>query len=465
MIRSDLISKKGKPELDPGFVPAVIWNGRFQDQVQSCGDPQPIAICLERPDESVSVLRTSILPHRGQAIRLNNRYVERIVKTLLWLKGGSRITIAGEPAVAAYIRECYSQSGPRAFDFDHIGRQIFGSLLEVKQIEYKDAPLPRELSINLGRHVNGCRIGFDLGGSDRKSAAVIDGKVVFSEEVPWDPYFQTDPQFHFDGINDSIRRAAAHLPCVDAIGGSAAGVYMNNEVRAASLFRGVSAEDFEKRIRRIFFDLKKEWGNVPFEVINDGEVAALGGAMALEENAVLGVAMGTSEAAGHVNSKGMLTNWLNELAFVPVDFREDAPVDEWSKDRGCGAQYFSQQAVNRLLEPAGIILDEALPLREKLVCVQEKAEKGEKGACLIFETIGTYFGYSVAYYAQFYETGSLLLFGRVLSGIGGEIILSRASDVLARRFPALHEIVRLRTLDETAKRHGQASAAASLPRL
>ena len=36
------------------------------------------------------------------------------------------------------------------------------------------------------------------------------------------------------GVHDSLKRAAAHLPRVDAIGGSAAGVYVNNEVRAAS---------------------------------------------------------------------------------------------------------------------------------------------------------------------------------------------------------------------------------------
>lgn len=463
MFGSKLISRTGKPELDPGFLPAAIWTRQFQERVQECGDPQPIALCLERPDGTVSVHRTRILPHRGNAVLLNNRYVERLMKTLLWLKGGWKLTIAGERAVADHIREHYCETGPRAFDFDHVGMQIYGRPLVVKQTAYKDAPEPNEATVTLGRHMKGCRIGFDLGGSDRKCAAVIDGHVVFSEEVPWDPYFQSDSQFHYDGINDSLKRAAAHLPRVDAIGGSAAGVYVNNEVRAASLFRGVSRDDFERRVRRIFHELRKEWGNVNFEVINDGEVAALGGSMVMGENAVLGVAMGTSEAAGYVDRKGMLTNWLNELAFVPIDFREDGPRDEWSGDRGCGAQYFSQQAVGRLLGPAGIELDEKIPLPEKLVLVQEMVEKGNESARLIFETIGTYFGYSVALYAEFYEISNLLLFGRVLSGTGGEIILSRASRLLSRQFPELHEIVRLTTPDETAKRLGQAAAAASLP--
>ena len=65
---------------------------------------------------------------------------------------------------------------------------------------------------------------------------------------------------------ESLQRAAQHLPRVDAIGGSAAGVYVRNEVRVASLFRGVPAERFEREIRPMFFALQQQWGGVPFEV-------------------------------------------------------------------------------------------------------------------------------------------------------------------------------------------------------
>ena len=109
-------------------------------------------------------------------------------------------------------------------------------------------PAERSTTRPLGRHLEGCRIGFDLGGSDRKVAAVIDGRVVFSEETVWDPYHKPDPQYHIDGIMDSLAKAAAHLPRVDAIGGSAAGVYVNNRVKAGSLFRGVP-QDAVRRAR------------------------------------------------------------------------------------------------------------------------------------------------------------------------------------------------------------------------
>ena len=93
---------------------------------------------------------------------------------------------------------------------------------------------------------------------------------------------------------------------------------------------------------------------MPFEVVNDGEVTALAGSMSLGENAILGIAFGTSTAAGYVTPDGNITSWLNELAFVPVDYSPDAPVDEWSGDYGVGSQYFSQQCVGRLMPAAGI---------------------------------------------------------------------------------------------------------------
>ena len=315
----------------------------------------------------------------------------------------------------------------------------------------------------MGRHLEGCRIGFDLGGSDRKAAALIDGKVVFTEEIAWDPYFQKDPAYHIDGVHDSLKRAAAHLPRVDAIGGSAAGVYVNNEVRVGSLFRGVPADLFQQHIRRMFFTLQERWGGVPFEVVNDGEVTALAGSMAMNDNAVLGVSMGTSQAGGYVTPAGNITSWLNELAFAPVDYRPDAPLDEWSGDRGCGAQYFSQQGVARLAASAGFTFEPGVPLPERLLAVQAAMKSGDKRARAIYESIGTCFGYAIAHYADFYEVRNLLVLGRVMSGEGGEIILERANAVLRSEFPALAETVRLRTPDEKSKRHGQATAAASLP--
>jgi predicted NBD/HSP70 family sugar kinase len=293
----------------------------------------------------------------------------------------------------------------------------------------------------------------------------MDGRVVYSEEIAWNPYFQTDPGYHIEGVQDSLRRAAEHLPRVDAIGGSTAGVYVNNEARVASLFRGVPPELFERHIRRMFFTLQERWGGVPFEVANDGEVTALAGSMALGDNAVLGISMGSSQAGGYVNSSGGITPWLNELAFAPVDFHPLAPRDEWSGDRGCGVQYFSQQAVDRLARRAGFEFPIAMPLPERLAAVQTALDLGDPRAMAVYESIGISLGYAIGHYGDYYELRNVLILGRVTSGQGGTILLSQADVVLRTEFPALREKLRVRMPDESAKRHGQAIAAASLPML
>jgi len=456
------ISPEFRPALDPGFVPAVLWNRAYRARVKADPASRALELALCRDDGTVFRLTDRILSSGGDRDDLTLKYVERMFKFLLWQKGGNRLLVAGAPEVAAALGVIYAAGGARSFDWDFIGRKIFGAAITVASVRFDELPAAKESTMTLGRNLKGCRIGFDLGGSDRKCAAVIDGKVVFSEEVVWDPYFQSDPAYHIEGIHDSLCRAAAHLPRVDAIGGSSAGVYINNEVCAASLFRGVSPEDFEASIRRVFFTLKERWHNVPFEVVNDGEVTALAGSMSLAANRVLGVAMGTSEAAGYVDAKGHITPWLNELAFAPVDFRDDAPIDEWSGDRGCGALYFSQQAVARLAPFAGFNFG-TLPFPGQLTIVQKAQQRDDPRAAAIYETIGCYLGYAIAHYADSYDIANLLILGRVTSGEGGHIIINEAETVLAHEFPELQ--ITLVVPDENTKRLGQAVAAASLPPL
>ena len=262
---------------------------------------------------------------------------------------------------------------------------------------------------------------------------------------------------------DSLTKAAAHLPRVDAIGGSAAGVYVNNRVKAGSLFRGVPPDVFDARVKDLFLDIRKAWNDVPFEVVNDGEVTALAGSMSLGENAILGIALGTSTAAGYVTPDGNITSWLNELAFVPIDYNPAAPVDEWSGDYGVGSQYFSQQCVGRLMPVAGIDAPADMPLPERLKLVQALRADGDDRARKIYQTIGTYLGYGVAHFAAFYDLRHVLVLGRVTSGPGGDDIVIGARDVLEVEFPELARRIAFHVPDEHDKRHGQAIAAASLP--
>ncbi len=446
-----------QPELDADFIPFAV---RVREDQRNAD--RPVTFVLLRPDGN-SRCQTRILPDGPDSRPLNRTHLERTLKFLLWQRGAQTVLISGCDELVPELAEIYSASGVRCFDAEFFGTRVYSGTLEIRACPEAELPESGESFEPLGRHLDGCRIGFDLGGSDRKCAAVTDGEVVFSEEIRWDPYFEKDPQVHFDGIMDSLRRAAAHLPRVDAIGGSAAGVYVNNEVRAGSLFRGVSPDDFESKVRRIFFRIREQWNNVPFEVVNDGEVTALAGSMSLGDSPVLGISMGTSLAAGYVTPEGSITPWLNELAFAPVDLREDAPVDEWSGDRGCGVQYFSQQAVARLAPKAGFDFPKEMPFAEQLLQVQERMAAGDERAAKIYSTIGTCFGYALAHWAHFYELKNILLLGRVTSGEGGQILIEKADEVLAAEFPDLGKNIRITMPDEQMKRHGQAVAAASLP--
>jgi predicted NBD/HSP70 family sugar kinase len=458
-----VIKPKCRPVLDPDFVPAVLWNRAFEEWVEVDPGSTPLVIAVTRSDGTVFRHECRVARHEGENIPLNLRYVERIVKLLLWMKGGSGIVISGQPELAKAVSGLYMPGGDRSFDCDIVGRRIFLEPMTVTSCALDFVPAEKIAAIPLGGHLDGCRIGFDLGGSDRKCAAVVDGEVVHSEEVEWSPYFESDPRYHFDGIMDSLRRAAAHLPRVDAIGGSAAGVYVDSEPRVGSLFRGISDEDFELEIRQIFKKIRHEMNDVPFEVVNDGEVTALAASLAFDTANILGIAMGTSLAAGYCDGDGRITGQLNELAFVPVDYRDDAPVDEWSGDVGCGVQYFSQQAVARLAPAAGLEHPDHIPFAERLEEIQRLMERGDERAHRIYETIGVYLGYSIAWFSRWYEIDNLLTLGRVTSGVGGEIIIDAASQVVEKEFPELAGRVRMTTPDEKFKRHGQAIAAASLP--
>jgi predicted NBD/HSP70 family sugar kinase len=424
-----------------------------------------VTIALCRPDGTVFVRRERLLPHGHPQDASTFRFVERLLKFLLWQWGGSRVVLAGAPEIAAALAEVYRPGGERCFDAQFMGETVFAEPFSIAAVELAEIPPPGESSLAAGGSLAGCRIGFDLGGSDRKAAALIDGQVVFSEEIAWDPYFQSDPEYHLAGVQDSLQRAAAHLPRVDAIGGSAAGVYINNQPRVGSLFRGVPADLFAARIRPMFLELQRRWNGVPFAVANDGEVTALAGSQMLGSPAVLGISMGTSQAAGYVTPEGSITSWLNELAFAPIDYDPNAAVDEWSGDRGCGVQYFSQQGVARFAAIAGFDFPAAMPLAERLVEVQNAMVREDPRAARVYDTIGVCFGYALAHYADFYAFKHLLLLGRVTSGAGGERIAAVAMETLRTEFPALASSIQVTTPDEKMKRHGQAIAAASLPQV
>lgn len=301
-------------------------------------------------------------------------------------------------------------------------------------------------------------------GSDRKVSAVIDGESVYSEEVVWFPKTTADPDYHYQGIVAAMKAAAEHMPRVDAIGVSSAGIYIENRTMSASLFLKVPEADFNAKVKDIYIRAAKEFGDVPLTVCNDGDVTALAGAMSLGENNILGIAMGTSEAVGYVDGAGNITGWLNELAFVPVDAAPGAMVDEWSGDIGCGVKYFSQDSVIKLAPAAGIQLDAELSPAEKLKAVQALMEQDDPRAAAIYRSIGIYLSHALAR-IMIYTFQTCAPVGPGYVGQGRGFVLSTCKEAMADEYPEIAAAILPALPDEKFRRVGQSAAAASLPAL
>ncbi len=445
------------PEFDKGFSPVSEVLKAYRKDVKNAPH-ETLKICVERNKGYNYVFSFDVYKEESK-LEISYRIVERMIKAVLWVAGGYKIYICGSDYIFDRVKKDYSASGARAFDVDFMST-VYERPFEVVKVSEKDFPKENKCSLKIGGHLEGCRIGFDAGGSDRKVSAVIDGKVVYSEEVVWHPKLSTDWRYQYDGIKTAFLTAASKMPRVDAVGVSSAGVYIDNKIMVASLFLKIPEEDREKHVKTMYLDIAKELG-YKIDVENDGDVTALAGAMALKENGVLGIAMGTSEAVGYINKDGNLNGWISELAFAPVDMNPDAMQDEWSGDIGCGVKYFSQDGVIKLAESAGIKFDESLSPAEKLKVVQKMLAEGDGIAKQIFDDIGTYLGYTLAFYSEFYDINVLLLLGRVTSGAATDLIVDKAKKVLADEYPELKDI-KIIIPDESIKRVGQSIAAASL---
>lgn len=462
------------PKYDKEFKPAILEIKKFNESVSKSPDKTELIICLERTKGYNYHYKMFIYKDGTGHDEENYFIIERICKILLWIVGGYKFYISGSDLIASKLKLDYQENGQRKFDYFFF-KDVYENFIEIISCSKEDIPKLNLEEIQLSSGLNGNRIGFDAGGSDRKVSALINGEVKFSDETVWNPKINSDPNYHIEGIMDSFNKACEHLPTVDGVGISTAGIVVDNKIMVASLFLKVSKEDYEKKIKNIYIDCvknleKKYHKKIPVIVTNDGDVTALAGLMELKTNeGIIGIAMGTSQAGGYIYKGGKLTGWLNELAFVPIDFNKNAEKDAWSGDFGCGKYYFSQESVIKLANNAGIKFDENMSSAEKLKFVQNmfenEDEKEKRIAEEIFQDIGIYLGYSIPFYAHFYEFKHLLVLGRVVSGKGGNIIIDKAKEILENEFNELSKNIIIHIPDEKSRRVGQSVAAASLPEL
>ncbi len=449
------------PVLDKNFYPMIKALTDFEAEVKKSGNPVKVTLVAERSGGYNYVYSYEALAD-GVNDSLNFRIAERIAKTILWVVGGFKISVSGSKSIYEYLKKAYTLDGLRAFDVEFMSG-VYERAFEVEWLEEKDIPAQKNASMRVGGYLDGCRIGFDAGGSDRKVSAVIDGEVVYSEEVVWNPKVTEDPTYHYNEILTAMKTAASKMPRVDPIGVSSAGVYVDNKIMVASLFIKVDKSKYGDYVKNMYINVAKEMGeNIPLEVANDGDVTALAGAIDLNDNGVLGIAMGTSEAVGYINTQGGINGWLSELAFAPVDFYDGAMQDEWSGDFGVGCKYFSQDAVIKLAEYGGFTFEQGLTPAQKLKVIQAMMDKDDPLAKQIYEDIGVYLAHTIPFYAKFYDIKHMLLLGRVMGGKGGDIILATCKEVLAAEYPEFAGLD-IGLPDEKNRRVGQSIAAASLP--
>ena len=409
----------------------------------------PLTIAIKRGEDICHLYNTKITSDIEESFF----YVKKIILTLIWMVGGDEIIIKDNKEIYDYLvsqKDTDIELLNSAKGMETVFKVPFKYSFTTEELKEK------ELVIPVSGDFKGQRIGLDLGGSDRKVSAVIDGKVVYSEEVLWLPKEQSDWHYHYNGIVDSLKRAAAHLDHVDAIGVSTAGIVVNGEIAQSNLFIKVPEKDVSEHVRGIFQDIaKKEFQDVAIKVANDGDVTALGGSQLYKKGNILGIAMGTSEAAGYCDNNSF-NGWINELGKVPMNYSLNSVKHYATGIVGAGSEYLSQKGIIRLARLAGFKFEGNLA--KQLVDIQKITNQGSPFLKKAYQDQGNYLASSLALYSKFLKYNSVLSLGRVTTGLGGTILIKKASETLSKY--ELH--IDIIAVDEKFKRLGQSYAAASL---
>ena len=137
---------ENQPELDPGFIPLYKFNQAFLKNAA-----KPVGIAVERADGEMAVCRTFI--HGTEEMRkADHYYINRLVKTILWMKGGFKIYVTGDQDTYEYLSAAYCAGGEQEFDWDYMAgvfENPFEVVLTEQLPEAKDAPKP------MGGHMEG----------------------------------------------------------------------------------------------------------------------------------------------------------------------------------------------------------------------------------------------------------------------------------------------------------------------
>lgn len=450
------VELKNIPPLEPDFVPIMLWTKEYLAEARDA-----FAVAITGENGRRAVTRTRIR-NDGKHQEADRFYVRHLVKSLLWLYGGYRVTIIGAKTMYDYLNEIFSREGAGHFEIEFM-EKVYGQSFHMENL----IAIPRENATPrfMPKHLNGYRIGLETSNSNRHVVAIANGRVVYNEEVLWHPSEESDPDYHYRGIMDSIHSAARRLPRIDGIGIASAGVHFDGEVRDGTLFRSISPEDFDQKIRTVFTRVATAMNCNNLHILNEGDVSALSCAMSLDFDGILSLSMGSTQATGYIDNDGNVSNWLNELAYIPIDINPDAVQEVDSGDRGCGVDYFSRGGLLRLARLAGIYLRPDQNEAEQVRSIQVKAELEETKAVQVFQSLGVALGHTLGYYHSMYQFQCVLLLGRIMAGAGGDLVFNAAQKVLAEEYPIVASQIIISLPEENNQRVSHAVAAATLPEI
>ena len=103
-------------KLEPEFMPMVKVINDFKDAVNKA-ESEKIIIGVERNNGLIAIYKLDVFKENTGHDEENYQVVERIIKTLLWAKGGYKVYIAGSKYIYERIADDYRIGGAREFDF------------------------------------------------------------------------------------------------------------------------------------------------------------------------------------------------------------------------------------------------------------------------------------------------------------------------------------------------------------
>lgn len=423
--------------IDPSYHSAIECFDTFQKKVQDNEQKSHVILAIEH-EKKIVVCKEYDVFSDEKHLSYNLFILERLIKSLLWVVGGHRIYFAGPHLLYESLKEIFSPTGKRAFDIAFM-EKIFQTNFEFLECDSKQIPQEKSIDSHFDSIVYQKRIGLDLGGTHIKICALFDDQIVYSQVIPWSPKTYINPHAHEEKILHAIQDALPYLQNdVDALGISSAGIFMDNQVRVSALFMKVDEQKYASFLPNLFLTIQNKLEKIVnhpihMKIANDGDVTALSGAKRLQKERLLGLSLGTSEAASFIHHKGQLMGWLHELSFVPINWHENAMIDPWSLDRGTGASYLCQEGVIYLAKLCHIDLDKDASPAQKVKTLQAMAEQQDEKALLIFQTMGLYLADALAYYRLFYPIEHVLVLGGITNGKGGDILLSSCQEQLRLR--------------------------------